>query len=31
MITLKDITPIKKVDINYYSDGIEYQKSFIGI
>lgn len=31
MITLKDVVPIKKVDINYYSEGIEYQKSFTGI
>ncbi len=31
MITLKDITPIKKVDINYYSEGINYNISFTGI
>lgn len=31
MITLKDITPIKKVYINYYSDGIDYQKTYNGI
>ena len=31
MITLKDITPIKKVDINYYSEGIDYQKTYTGI
>lgn len=31
MITLKDIVPIKKVYINYYSDGIDYQKTYSGI
>lgn len=31
MITLKDITPIKKVDIKYYSEGIDYTKTFTGI
>ena len=31
MITLKDITPIKKVELNYYSEGIDYSKTFTGI
>lgn len=31
MITLKDVMPIKKVDINFYSEGINYTKTFTGI
>lgn len=30
MITLKDITPIKRVELSYSSDGIDYQTTFIG-
>lgn len=31
MITLKDITPIKKVEIRFYSNGIDYLKSLTGV
>lgn len=31
MVTLKDITAIKNVDINYCSQGIDYEKSFNGV
>lgn len=31
MITLKDITPIKKVEIRFYSNGVDYFKPLSGI